>query len=66
MVSNVLLKEDLNKLCCACCGEDAVNNEMVLHGTCHPEASSWVWYHDGILTVRCARCGKEAARIAVA
>lgn len=46
-----------------CC---AKGGRLRLMPSCHERASAFAYYRDSALTLKCARCGKLYARIAVA
>jgi hypothetical protein len=39
---------------------------LAVTATCHPGAPLFVWYREGVLTLRCASCRDMVGQIAVA
>jgi hypothetical protein len=39
---------------------------LAVTATCHPSAPLFVWYRDGVLTLKCSRCHDTVGQIAVA
>ncbi len=64
-----LFKEDLDGATCDTPGCDHTehgNEGMYLHGRCHEESGMEVEYKGGEIFVRCLKCKKQVACIAVA
>ncbi len=60
-----LYKQDLDNMF-SDCGVPLREDPGYLHSDCHIEEPTWCIYFNGILTVRCAKCNKVIAEIAVA
>lgn len=67
-MGNILTRRELDPMRCETPGCDHADHPhgLSLHPTCHARAPLQVWYRDGVLTVLCAGCKTEIARIAVA
>lgn len=59
-------REQLDRM--GCQSPDCVSDhdEFYFHSRCHREAPAWVSYLHGVLTISCAQCKSEIAKIAVA
>lgn len=66
-----LTQTDLNQLQCAECVSDPgrrtdhEHDALFLHARCHIDSATWTSYHEGVLTIECAECGKVICEIAV-
>jgi len=64
----VLTRAQMDPMTCSVEGCDHADHQggLVMHARCHVESPTWCAYQDGVLTVTCAECDREVARIAVA
>ncbi len=59
-------RETLDSMNCAECGRGAdCDDPLYMHSHCHPKSPTWAVYHNGLLRISCAKCGKLIIEVGV-